>query len=127
VGGGLLYAFSGTWFLTVPGLEPAYLTQWLPGLLLSGLGVGMVLPSLTAAAVNRLPPGHYSVGNAVNQATRQVGSVMGVAMTVLLVGHAGVQRGDFSGLYALHIVLALVTAGCCLAVDTRPAAVALAR
>jgi hypothetical protein len=63
----------------------------------------------------------------VNQATRQIGSVMGVALTVLLVGYAGVQRGDFSGLYVLHIALALVTAACCLAVDTRPAAVALAR
>ncbi|WP_051241528.1 MFS transporter [Azohydromonas australica] len=126
-GGALLYALSGAWFLTVPGLEPAYLTQWLPGLLLSGLGVGMVLPSLTAAAVSRLPSGHYAVGNAVNQATRQVGSVIGVALTVLLVGHAGVQRGDFSGLYVLHILLALATAACCLAVDTRPAAAVPAR
>ncbi|WP_157271432.1 MFS transporter [Azohydromonas aeria] len=126
VGGALVYALSGAWFLTVPGTEPAYLMQWLPGLLLSGLGVGLVLPSLTAAAVSRLPAAHYAVGNAVNQATRQIGSVMGVALTVLLVGHAGVQRGDFSVLYGLHIALALVTAACCLAVDTRPAP-ALAR
>jgi EmrB/QacA subfamily drug resistance transporter len=127
VGGALVYAASGAWFLTVPGLHSAYLTQWLPGLLLSGLGVGMVLPSLTAAAVSRLPVVHYAVGNAVNQATRQIGSVMGVALTVLLVGHAGVQRGDFSALYGLHILLALVTAACCLAVDTRPGAAAPAR
>jgi hypothetical protein len=88
----------------VPGLESGYLTQWLPGLLLSGLGVGMVLPSRTAAAVSRLPSGHY----AVNQATRQIGSVIGVALTVLLVGQAGMQHGDFSGLYVRHILLALV-------------------
>lgn len=127
VGGALIYALSGAWFLLVPGVEPAYLTQWLPGLLLSGLGVGLVLPSLTGAAVSRLPAAHYAVGNAVNQATRQIGSVMGVALTVLLVGQAGVQRADFSALYALHIALALVTAACCLAVDTRPAATAPAR
>jgi hypothetical protein len=85
----------------------------------------MVLPSLTAAAVSRLPHGHYAVGNAVNQATRQIGAVMGVALTVLLVGHAGVQRGDFSALYGLHIVLTLVTAACSLAVDTRPTVAAV--
>ena len=37
VGGGLLYACSGLWFLLVPGAQPAYLTHWLPGLILSGI------------------------------------------------------------------------------------------
>jgi len=46
VAGSLLYATSALWFLLVPGIEPAYLSQWLPGMLLSGVGVGMVLPSL---------------------------------------------------------------------------------
>jgi EmrB/QacA subfamily drug resistance transporter len=122
VGGALLYAASGLWFLTVPGVEPAYLTQWLPGLLLSGLGVGLVLPSLSAAAVSRLPAEHYAVGSAVNQATRQVGSVLGVALTVLLVGAGGVQRADFDALYGSYVALALLTALCSLPVDTRPAA-----
>jgi hypothetical protein len=63
-------------------------THWLPGLFLSGIGVGMVLPSLSGAAVAGLPPAQYAVGSAVNQATRQLGSVLGVAITVLLVGHA---------------------------------------
>jgi len=121
VGGALIYAASGTWFLLVPGLTPHYLHQWLPGVILSGLGVGMVLPSLSAAAVNKLPAEQYAVGSAVNQATRQIGSVMGVAITVLLLGHAGVQRADFVPLYALHVGLALLTALLCLPVDTRPA------
>ena len=120
IGGALLYAISGLWFLLVPGIEPAYLAEWLPGLVMSGIAVGLVLPSLSGAAVSRLPAAHYAVGSAVNQATRQIGAVMGVAVTVLLIGHAGVQRADFFWLYVLHIVLALVTAACCLPVDTRP-------
>ena len=87
---------------------------------MTGMAVGMVLPSLSAAAVNRLPPAQYAVGSAVNQATRQIGSVLGVAITVLVLGHAGVQRGDFSLLYALHVALALGTALLCLPVNTRP-------
>ena len=118
--GALVYAASGLWFLLVPGAEPAYLTEWLPGLLLSGIGVGMVLPSLSGAAVNRLPAQHYAVGSAVNQATRQVGGVLGVAITVLLLGHGVASHADFSPIYTAHVGLALLTALLCLPVDTRP-------
>ncbi|MBV8619197.1 MAG: MFS transporter [Curvibacter sp.] len=120
VGGALIYACSSLWLLLVPGPDPAYLSHWLPGLLLSGLGVGMVLPSLTGAAVSGLPASHYAVGSAVNQATRQIGSVMGVALTVLLIGHSGLVRGDFRPVYATHIALALLTAVLCLRVNTGP-------
>lgn len=120
VGGALVYAASGLWFMLVPGAQPAYLTQWLPGLLLSGIGVGLVLPSLSAAAVAKLPAQHYAVGSAVNQATRQIGSVLGVALTVLLLGGSALQRADFTPLYGIHVGLALLTGLLCLRVDTRP-------
>lgn len=119
--GALLYAASSLWLLKVPGLQPDYLHHWLPGLLMSGLAVGLVLPSLSAAAVARLPAAHYAVGSAVNQATRQIGSVMGVALTIALLGQATLTRADFDRLYGLHIGLALLTGLLCLAVDTRPA------
>ncbi len=120
VGGSLLYAFSSLWFLLVPGNEPHYVLHWLPGLMMSGIAVGLVLPSLSAAAVSRLPVAHYAVGSAVNQATRQIGSVLGVALTVALLGHATLQRSDFNSLYLLHIALALLTGLLCLPVDTKP-------
>jgi len=120
VGGALVYAASGLWFLLVPGAQPDYLHHWLPGMMLSGIGVGLVLPSLSAAAVSRLPADQYATGSAVNQATRQIGSVLGVALTVLLIGHAGLQLADFRPLYAAHVVLALLTAALCLPVNTRP-------
>ena len=121
VGGALLYAAAALWFMVVPGEQPSYLLHWLPGLLLSGASVGLVLPSLSAAAVSRLPAQHYAVGSAVNQATRQIGSVIGVAIIVLLLGHGTVQRSDFNTVYALHIGLALLTAALCAMVNTRPA------
>ncbi|MFY9510575.1 MAG: MFS transporter, partial [Rubrivivax sp.] len=46
VGGSLLYACSSLWFLLVPGNDAQYLQHWLPGLVMSGIGVGLVLPSL---------------------------------------------------------------------------------
>ncbi len=120
VGGSLLYACSGLWMLLVPGTQPDYLHHWLPGLLMSGIGVGLVLPSLSGAAVSRLPAAHYAVGAAFNQATRQIGSVLGVAITVSLLGHAGLARTDFNALYGLHAALAVLTALLCLPVNTRP-------
>jgi EmrB/QacA subfamily drug resistance transporter len=120
VGGSLLYACSSLWFLLVPGNEPNYLLHWLPGLMMSGIAVGLVLPSLSAAAVSRLPVAHYAVGSAVNQATRQIGSVLGVALTVALLGHVTLQRADFNSPYLLHGALALLTGLLCLPVDTKP-------
>jgi EmrB/QacA subfamily drug resistance transporter len=120
VGGGLLHACSGLWFLLVPGAQAAYLTEWLPGLVLSGVSVGLVLPALSAAAVNRLPPAQYAVGSAVNQATRQIGSVLGVALTVLLLGPGGLTHASFVPLYGCYALLALLTALLSLPIDTKP-------
>jgi EmrB/QacA subfamily drug resistance transporter len=121
IGGALSFAACGAWFWLVPGTEPHYVRDWLPGMLLSGIGVGMLMPSLAGAAVSRLPSQHFAVGSAVNQATRQIGSVLGVALAVMLVGHAGVQRVDFTPVYMIHVGLALLTALLCLPVNTRPA------
>ena len=120
VGGSVLYACSSLWFLWVPGAQPDYLRHWLPGLMMSGVAVGLVLPSLSGAAVSRLPAEHYAVGTAVNQATRQIGGALGVAITVGLLGHVGLVRADFDLLYGLHVALALGTALLCLPVNTRP-------
>ncbi|UGQ48164.1 MFS transporter [Massilia endophytica] len=121
IAGSLVYALGGLWLLAVPGTEPAYLTHWLPALLLNGVGVGMVMPALAGAAVAGLPPTQYAVGSAVNQATRQLGSVLGVAVTVVFAGHAAPGRADFLPLYGMHIALALATGALSLAVRRRTA------
>lgn len=118
--GSLLYAAGGLWLYMRVSTAPNYLGVWLPGLLMTGTAVGMVLPSLSGAAVARLPPARFGVGSAVNQAVRQMGSVLGVAVTVTLVGHASPQIADFRSLYLTHMALALVTAMFCLWVDTKP-------
>ena len=118
--GSLVFALGGIWFARVPGVEPDYLRAWLPGQLLNGIGVGMVMPSLAGAAVAHLPAAQFGVGSAVNQAVRQMGAVLGVALTVALVGNAALQQSDFRTLYACQIALAVVTAVLCIPVDTRP-------
>ncbi len=120
VAGSLLYAAGGLWLYLRAGPVPDYLGVWLPGLLMTGAAVGMVLPSLGGAAVARLAPARFGVGSAVNQAVRQMGSVLGVAATVALVGHSNPQIVDFRHLYLTLIALALITAILCLRIDTAP-------
>jgi len=120
VGGSLVFAAGAVWTLLVPGPTPAYLTHWLPALLLTGLGTGMVLPSLSAAAVSRLNPARFGVGSAINQAVRQIGTVLGVAVTVALLGSTSPQLPAFRTVFGWEAVLCMITAMLCLSVDTRP-------
>lgn len=117
--GSLVFALGGLWFALVPGTDSDYVRTWLPGMVLNGIGVGMVMPSLSAAAVAHLPPARFGVGSAVNQAVRQMGSVLGVAITIALVGRAP-GLSDFHTLCAWQIGLSVLTAILCAPVDTRP-------
>ena len=120
IAGSLTCAMGGLWFFLVPGTNPDFLHRWLPGMMLTGTGTGMVLPSLSAAAVAKLEPHRFGVGSAVNQAVRQVGSVLGVALTVVLVGRDDPGLANFKLVFLVQIGLMLLTALLCIPVDTRP-------
>jgi MFS family permease len=78
------------------GLEPAYLTRWLPATLATGLGIGLTFPVLSAAAVSELHPERFAVGSAVNQTARQVGGALGVALLVVLLGTAHTPASELT-------------------------------
>jgi len=121
VAGCLLMAVGGVWQATVPGLQPNYLLHWLPSQLLTGIGVGLALPSLSGAAVASLGPAHFGAGSAVNQAMRQFGSVVGVALTVVLLGGSTLQLAAFQRLSWTYAGLTCLAALLCLPVQTKPA------
>lgn len=118
--GCLLFASSAIWYLNMPGLQPSYLVDWLPGQLITGTAIGMVMPALSAAAVHDLPKKDYAMGSAINQAIRQIGTVIGVAVTVALLVHPYLQLEDFHKLYQLQIALVLAAALLATQVDTKP-------
>jgi MFS family permease len=100
VGGGLLFAASQTWYALQLTAHPDYLGFWLPGQIASGAAIGLILPSLAAVAVEGLPPESLGVAAATNTAARQLGSVIGVA------GGVGVIGGDAAGLHDFGMVYA---------------------
>lgn len=84
--GGLLFAAGAAWWLTQLGSESHYVADYLPGQLLGGTGVGLILPALTAIAVSTLPPARLATGLGVQTTFRQIGAAVGVAAWVALVG-----------------------------------------
>jgi EmrB/QacA subfamily drug resistance transporter len=118
--GGIVYALGGVWFYFAVGPAPDFVRAWLPGMLLGGVGVGLVIPSLTGAAVFGLPAHRFGVGSAVNLAVRQLGSVFGVALVVVLLGES-LDMSAFKTYLAVLTAGGLATAVLCLPIDTRPA------
>jgi hypothetical protein len=119
IAGGLFYAASALWVYHNIGIEPEYLRVWLPGQLIGGLGVGLVLPSLSGAAVAGLAAHRFGIGSAVNVAIRQIGGVIGVAATVAIVGLPDVGIERFHFVYICMAVGGILTALLSIPVNTR--------
>ena len=85
--GALIWTSSLLWYIERVGPTPHFLTQWLPGQILQGIGVGATLPILGSAALAGLAAGgSYATASAVVSSTRQLGAVIGVALLVIVVG-----------------------------------------
>jgi MFS family permease len=84
--GAVLFAAGCAWFRTHMGVAPDYAGAMLPSQLIGGAGVGLVLPTLSAAATGPLPAARFATGTAVLGMSRQLGSVLGVAALVAIVG-----------------------------------------
>jgi EmrB/QacA subfamily drug resistance transporter len=85
VPGALVWAGAYLWYDQRVGLTPAFWTEWLPGQVLSGIGVGATLPLLASAALAAVPGGRYASASALISSARQLGGVLGVSVLVLIV------------------------------------------
>ncbi len=84
--GSLIFATAQLWCVAFMPLTPDYWGRWLPASLLTGVGVALTFPVLSAAAVAGLPAERFGVGGALNQTARQMGGVLGVALLVSILG-----------------------------------------
>jgi MFS family permease len=62
--------------------HPDYLHNVLPGMLLTGTGVGLAMPTIFSTAAAYVPAHRFSTGAAVVSMARQLGFVVGVAVLV---------------------------------------------
>jgi EmrB/QacA subfamily drug resistance transporter len=122
VAGTTLYALGCLWYVAGVGGHAAYLTVWVPGIVLTGAGLGLAMPALTFASVVSAPPDRLAVAAAMNTVSRQVAAVVGVAALVALIGSPGGATGV--GAYRLGWLLAsaLAVAAMVATVAPRPRA-----
>jgi MFS family permease len=85
--GALLFASGALWMRLHMGTSPNYATDVLPAQLIGGIGVGLVLPTLSAAATAALPRERFATGTAVIGMSRQLGTALGIAVLIAILGH----------------------------------------
>jgi EmrB/QacA subfamily drug resistance transporter len=105
--GSLLFAVSAAWQGWALSTTPAYWTGFLPAWVLGGIGVGLAMPNLLAAATATLPPAQASTGGGVVSMARQVGLVLGVAVLVTVVDGADPETGFSHAWYAVALGMLL--------------------
>jgi EmrB/QacA subfamily drug resistance transporter len=86
--GSTLFAAGMAWMAAAATIAPDYVGEVLGGLLLTGAGVGLTLPTLMGTAASSLPPNAFSTGSAVVNMVRQVGLAIGVAVLIAVLGSA---------------------------------------
>jgi len=86
VPGGLLFGLGALLFALRTGAQPAYVSDFLPGNVLGGAGVGLTFAGFGSAAVAELPRNRYATGGAIANCTRQIGGVLGVSGLIVILG-----------------------------------------
>jgi EmrB/QacA subfamily drug resistance transporter len=84
--GGVFFAIgAGIWVWRI-GPVADFAAALLPGQLFTGLGVGLVMPSLSGVVGTVLPPDRWGAGSSMINTSRQIGAVLGTAILVVIYG-----------------------------------------
>src|SRR5215475_8477386 len=84
--GGLWWGGAVMWFVVRVGTTPDFVGEWLPGMVLLGIGAGTLFPNLSGAAVASAPGENFATATGMNSVARQVGAALGVAIAVAIIG-----------------------------------------
>ena len=90
---GLVFFGSAFWWISTVSVDASYTGVIVPQMVLMGLGMGLISTPATESILLVLPPARAGVGSAVNDATRELGGTLGVAVVGSL----------FSSVYAGHL------------------------
>ena len=114
--GTALFALGSVWWLLQVGTEVSWTADFLPGQVLTGIGVGLTITNLSAAASSSLPPASLATGTATFGAFRQIGATLGVSVLLAAVAGAGGELGGAERGWSLTVGLAAVASLLALAV-----------
>ena len=86
VAGGIIWSGGLVWFIERVGATPDFVAEWLPGMVILGIGAGTLFPNLSGAAVASAPGESFATATGLNSVARQVGAALGVALIVAIIG-----------------------------------------
>lgn len=91
--GSVIFGGGVAWWALAITTEPDYVSGVLGGMTLTGIGVGLTLPTMMSTAAASLPPQSFATGSAVVNMVRQTGIALGVAVTIAVLGESSVASG----------------------------------
>ena len=110
VAGSLSFGSGCLWLGLRLGPAPQYFTQFLPGFILTGLGVGMSLASVSSSAISAISNAQLSSAAAVLNMSRQIGVALGVAILVAVLSIRARNVHTFSVAYTTLALISAVSA-----------------
>ena len=84
----------GALWLTAVDADSSYWTQVLPGLLVFGVGLALMVAPLTATVLAAVPDRHAGIASGINNAVARSGALLAVAALPLAVGLVGEEYAD---------------------------------
>ena len=97
--GSVAFGVGVSWWALAVESQPNYVSGLLGGMILTGVGVGLTLPTMMSTASSSLPPPSFATGTAVVNMMRQTGLALGVAVLVAILGTGANHYGGD----ALHV------------------------
>ena len=84
--GSAIFAAGALWWALEVGQRVDYAGDMLGGIILTGIGVGLTLPTMMATGTAALPAHALATGSAVVNMFRQIGLAVGVAILIAILG-----------------------------------------
>jgi hypothetical protein len=110
--GSVVFAGGVLWWALAAASSPNYVSGFLGGMILTGVGVGLTLPTMMATASASLPPQSFATGSAVINMIRQTGLALGVSVLVAVLGTTPARGPDLTTFrHAWWVIAAIAVAG----------------
>jgi EmrB/QacA subfamily drug resistance transporter len=106
-------AALGWWAISMT-VHPDYVSGMLGGMALTGVGIGLTVPTLFGVAASTLPPQRFATGAGAVNMIRQIGITVGVAVFVAVLGTPTTDAGELSAFRHGWIAIAGISLACAL-------------
>jgi EmrB/QacA subfamily drug resistance transporter len=107
--GSLTFGGGVLWWAGAMDVHPDYFSGMFGGMCLTGVGVGLAMPTLFGAAASSLPPQRFATGSGVVNMIRQIGLTIGTAVLVVVTSDA-VSSNRLAAFQHIWIISAAIAA-----------------